>query len=297
MAKIHLNRERESLGQFTPDAVAEGLQSGRFKPSDLAWQEGMDAWKPLGEWTDLPTASAPTVYPSSLEPVPLESLSGEITETATASTLPAWESTTPQPTLTRIVATVKDSLGNPGATFSNLSKSKGIIRPFLYFLFVASISNIVAVAYQLAFAMADPDAFKAQAPEFPMEWLVPIFVVLMCIMPGIVAAIGFISAGVYHLGLMLTGSAKEGFTTTFRVACYVQGSTSIFLLLPFCGQYVQMIWNLVGMSIGLQKAHKIGLFPAVVAVLVPFILLCGCLIAMVSVVFGAAAAGGAAVGQ
>jgi len=292
MSKIHLNRERESLGQFTPESIAEGLQSGRFKPTDLAWKEGMDAWKPLSEWTDLPAASAPTVYPSSLEPVAPDSSATSVAELSAANTLPSWESTTPEPTLTRIFATIKESLGNPADTFSNLSKSPGILRPFLFFLFLASIANIVAVGYQLAFALADPAAFKEQAPAFPMELLVPVFVGLMCVMPGIVAVIAFFSAGVYHLGLMLTGSAKEGFATTFRVACYVQGSTSVFMLIPFCGQWIQLVWNLIAMSIGLQKAHKIGLFPAIVAVVLPFILLCGCLVALVSVAVGAAAAGG-----
>lgn len=293
MTKIHLNRDRESLGQFTPEAVAEGLQSGRFKPTDLAWREGMDAWKPLSEWSDLPAISADVPILPSATLAPGSPLA-EFSDVKPGVILPSWESETNLSFFQQLAATVKECIGHPGSTFSNLSKSPKILRPFLYFLILATLSSVVSVSYEMAFSMANPERLTSQAPNFPVEWIIPIYIFVMCMMPVLVSLIAFISAAMYHLGLMLTGNAKEGFATTFRVACYVQGSTSIFQLIPFCGQYIQLVLNLVGTTIGLHKAHKIGIGPAIIAVVLPFVLCCGLIIALVSLGLGAAAFGAAA---
>jgi hypothetical protein len=39
MAMIHINRNRENIGKFNDQDVADGLKSGRFLPTDLAWRE------------------------------------------------------------------------------------------------------------------------------------------------------------------------------------------------------------------------------------------------------------------
>jgi hypothetical protein len=54
---IFINRNRQSLGQFDEQDVADGLKSGKFLPGDLAWQEPMESWKPLAEFTNLPAPS------------------------------------------------------------------------------------------------------------------------------------------------------------------------------------------------------------------------------------------------
>jgi hypothetical protein len=54
MAMIHINRDRESIGKFNDQDVADGLKSGRFLPTDLAWREPMESWQPLATFTDLP---------------------------------------------------------------------------------------------------------------------------------------------------------------------------------------------------------------------------------------------------
>jgi hypothetical protein len=82
MSRIHLNRDRQSLGQFTPEEVAEGLRSGRFLPTDLAWREGMETWQPLSTVTDLPEpdeVQSPTLAPGT-----------PISEIAKAPLSPAW---------------------------------------------------------------------------------------------------------------------------------------------------------------------------------------------------------------
>lgn len=47
--QYHVGRSGQQLGQFTEEEMRQGLVSGRFLASDLAWREGMPQWKPLGE--------------------------------------------------------------------------------------------------------------------------------------------------------------------------------------------------------------------------------------------------------
>ncbi len=84
MSKIFLNRNRVSLGQFTPEEIAAGLKSGKFLPTDLAWKEGMEGWQPLSTFTDLATLADTLPTPPPFESAPV------LTE-ADLPPLPSWE--------------------------------------------------------------------------------------------------------------------------------------------------------------------------------------------------------------
>ncbi len=51
--KIWINRAGQNIGTFTLEEVQRGLNQGQFVPTDLAWQEGMETWKPLAEFAGL----------------------------------------------------------------------------------------------------------------------------------------------------------------------------------------------------------------------------------------------------
>src|SRR5215470_5137250 len=87
MNKIHIARNREALGQFSPQEVSDGLSSGEFLPTDLAWREPMETWKPLSEFDDLPPAAA-ILSPPALPQKPVEP---ETPVESAASVEPAWE--------------------------------------------------------------------------------------------------------------------------------------------------------------------------------------------------------------
>jgi|GEM_PF-3932343 len=56
---ITIHKNGEQLGPFTELQVAEMLKSGQLAPEDLAWTEGMDEWKPLSSFENLPPLPAP----------------------------------------------------------------------------------------------------------------------------------------------------------------------------------------------------------------------------------------------
>ncbi len=58
--KIHVARDGQEFGQFSPDEVRAGLTSGKFLPTDFAWSEGMAEWVALASFPGLPPAPPPT---------------------------------------------------------------------------------------------------------------------------------------------------------------------------------------------------------------------------------------------
>lgn len=76
MAMIHINRDRENIGKFNDQDVADGLKSGRFLPTDLAWREPMTSWEPLSTFTDLPPPEEAADQPSQNRPEASSTLAG-----------------------------------------------------------------------------------------------------------------------------------------------------------------------------------------------------------------------------
>jgi hypothetical protein len=56
--QYHVGRDGQQFGQFTEEQIRQGLESGRFLPSDLVWREGMPQWKPLIEVFGFAAAAA-----------------------------------------------------------------------------------------------------------------------------------------------------------------------------------------------------------------------------------------------
>lgn len=287
MAKIHLNRNRQSLGQFSPEEVAEGLRSGRFLPDDLAWKEGMDAWKPLSEWDDLKSQAdvepaIPSVAPGSetlLDPMPVPE-----------GTQPAWESPEPMSFVMRFSETVRSVLGSPGQTFEQMSRAGGIGPAFKFYALLAGFGWVVIFGYQLLFMMVQPGGLPPPLGNFEQPQIIVAMVLSFFVLLVFVLLSVFLFAGLYHCVLLVFGAGSGGFKTTFRVAAYAHGATSVLLLIPFCGQYIQFVWSLVALVVGLQKAHRISVAPALAAVLIPWIL-------FICALFGLFVAAGAIIGM
>jgi hypothetical protein len=89
---------------------------------------------------------------------------------------------------------------------------------------------------------------------------------------GMFVVIGvFVAAGILHLMLLLLNGATQKFEATFRVISFAQ-TTSLLLLVPFCGQIVAgvaKLWTLVLYVLGLAPAHRIGHGKAAAAVFLP----------------------------
>jgi hypothetical protein len=51
---IYLLRDGVGDGPYSPDVIGQMLATGNCRPSDLAWQQGIDGWVPLSELMGFP---------------------------------------------------------------------------------------------------------------------------------------------------------------------------------------------------------------------------------------------------
>jgi len=98
----------------------------------------------------------------------------------------------------------------------------------------------------------------------------------------------FVVSGLLHLFLMMVRGAKAGFEATFRVVCY-SVSPFLFMVIPYCGMLITMLWVVTLAMIGLRDAHETTGGKATVAVLFPFLFCCGMFILAVVMFMGAIA--------
>jgi hypothetical protein len=280
MAMIHINRNRENLGKFTDQEVADGLKSGRFLPTDLAWQEPMPTWQPLSTFTDLPE-------PSSEESVqiPVHGLPSESTENIE----PAWERASGL-SLGAAIETVRQVFSNPKTTFQNLPPTGGLGRPLFFYTLVGWISGGTAIFYQITAASINPEMFLGEAAKgLTQGTIVAAGIAVVLFLPLFLIAGAFIWAAMVHLFLMITGASRHGFEATFRALAYSSGATSMLQLVPLCGGYLYPVAHLVYGVIALKEVHRTDLWRVVLSMVLMMLLCCG---AFVGIAVGIAALAG-----
>ncbi len=206
-----------------------------------------------------------------------------------------WEERDRLGMIAALIETTRQVLFAPSAFFRAMPVSGGMGSPLGYAVIVGWIGVVAASFYQAVFRTvlgAGGSAFAdrpevAQLLNFVGGWA---GFVGQVVFGGVFVLIGvFLSAGVFHVMLMLLGGARQGFEATLRAVSYAQ-ATSLIFLLPFCGQPIGAVWALVLYVIGLAEAHRIGHGKAVAAVLLPLVIIC-CCCAGIGMMIGMGAAG------
>jgi len=270
MQQIHVARNRQKLGEFTEAEVIEGLNSGRFLPTDIAWAPPMAEWVPLSDFKFSATDSLPTPVPT---PQPM---GFEVPSTAVVGTGVPWDSTGSGRYVSDWWQTTVDSLLSPIQTFQSAQTTGGYGKPLAFLAIGATLGGIMSMLIQ-SVAMAATDAGNSGG----MELLVKIPMTLVCgiiLMPIFAVIGGFIGGGILHLCLMLLGGAKEGFETTMRAYCYTGGATQTLGVVPVLGSLAAIVWFPVVLAIALKEMHKTEYWKVIIAILIPIILCCGLLI-------------------
>lgn len=289
MGAIHINRNRQNLGQYSEQDVADGLQTGKFLPDDLAWQEPMEAWLPLSTFTNLPppTEALPPPPPA-LDGPPLPSSQDTL----------VWEAPERPPAFQAALATIRQVLSNPVAAFQSMPTQGGFRKPMAFYVWVSWITGIFAVIYEAVAILINPDALATtEFKSIPREWLIPIFIGAIIILPALQLVRSYISSGVIHLALLLVGGAKKPFETTYRVFCYAAGSSSVLQLIPICGAWFHLILSLCISVIGLKEAHGTDLWRPVLAVFLIFVLCAGTVVGVSALAVGLGYASLGAIGK
>lgn len=285
---IHINRDRKTLGKFNEQEVADGLKSGKFLPTDLAWRDPMSTWEPLSTFTDLPT-------PSDEVAAEAEDFA-EVKNPDPVTAEPAWERGEGNLPVGKVVESVKQVLAAPSATFARMPTEGGFIKPLFFYILTGWASGGAAVAYQLLAALINPTmVFGEAAKDISSPMMVAIFAGILFFLPVFLIFGLYISSGFFHLALLMTGAAKKPFEATFRAIAYAQGSTSVLQFVPLCGGYLYPALSIVYSVLALREVHRADLWRVVLAAVLLFLLFCGLAMgaALVFVGIGAAINGAA----
>ncbi|MEY2490656.1 MAG: hypothetical protein QOC70_2598 [Verrucomicrobiota bacterium] len=273
MATIHVARDGTNMGTFSIEEVREGLSTGRFLPTDMAWEAGMSDWRPLSQvMAGKPAGAMPESRAPETTGLPISS-SGPSPAASPDAGLP-WEHREQLGFFKAYFDTVILVLTKPAEAFAMMKKEGDLMGPMLFALIGGCAGMIVSILLQIALQsfgfMAD-----RQSGMLGMG-VVGIWAVGYILLSPVLVIVGmFIVSGILHLCLMIVGGARKPFETTFRVVCFSSGSTALLSMIPFCGGMISGVWNIVLECIGLARAHEINTGKAVLAVLLPIIVCCG----------------------
>ncbi len=165
--QIHVARQSSQLGVFSAEEIALGLASGRFLPTDLAWQSGMPTWIALSEWQEFKGKMPPPI------------MGGEFGSAQTV-TVP-WELSR---SLQSYWATIKGAIVSPTQTLAVAKYSFGDYILFSYitvlltlpFTLFAQVQSVEANA-QLAdfFRGLNIDEFNKAADNLMSQPVLPVW--------------------------------------------------------------------------------------------------------------------------
>lgn len=287
MTVIHLNRNRQNLGQFSPEEVATGLKTGRFLPGDLAWREGMETWQPLSTFADLPEPAENPDPPAIAETETL--IFAPVEEPAPdGPPVPEWERSAETGVFRAMLATIRQVITDPLATFRDMKRTGGLSWPLVFSYCVAVFCSLASVCFSVAWLRFGPASWFSGLGENPMETMrsglvfsVPAMLVGNLLSP-------FLMSGLYFLAAKLFVAGDVRYEPIFRAYCYVNGAVSVFLLLPYPPVGVVQIGYIIFVSIisltyqalALHKVLPVSGWLAAAIALFPIVICCLCMVGM-----------------
>jgi hypothetical protein len=275
MAMIHINRSGNSLGTFSEEDVREGLRTGRFIGTDLAWREGMAAWQSLSQLPEFGGTPPETTPPQPAAPpvVTTPPAAAPITATPSSRSGLPWEDRQGQAFIGPFVETLQMVLGRPAEAFTVMKTEGGFGEPLIYALIGGIAGGLVSFLFSLGFRSFGSFAGGDNGMN-ALAGLGITSIGFVILLPLLLVLGLFIGAAIVHLCLMLVGGARKPFETTFRVLAFSHGSTGPLQMIPMCGGPIAVIWALIVNCIGIARAHEIDTGRAVLAVLLPFLVCC-----------------------
>lgn len=184
--------------------------------------------------------------------------------------------------LTAFFDTAKLVAFDPSRAFSQMHQQGDMGGPMLYSGLGLTIGILAMAVWAIAILFIATAALGGRPEAYGIIFLLVMLYAGAYLIIGVPmgATLGNLLGGaVLHVCLMICGGSKHTFDTSFRIQCYVGGSLMLAAIfppvLPFLG-----IWQLICTIIAIHKAHEVPmgkavltvLLPAIVAIVLPFIL-------------------------
>ncbi len=165
--------------------------------------------------------------------------------------------------------TTQEVLFSPTKFFKKAAVGEGYWSPFIFAMISGIIGSGVALLWQWLF-------LSGVVPQqiFSVTTHSVFLTVAVISIPFTVALSIVLGSGVTHLCLMIVGGNRKGFGSTFRAICYSY-SAALCYIVPFIGTLVGGIYLLVLAIFGVREGHEISTGKAVLAVLLPLIVVFG----------------------
>ena len=185
------------------------------------------------------------------------------------------------------------SMFNAENFFSSMRWDGGIKAPLTYVLGLAGqvvgLALLCGVPFLLLFLASGPRIAHGNAA---MATPVILFVAVLYVASyvGAVLVSTFISAAIYHVCALMMGG-RGTYEASYRAVCYSFGS-NVWMLIPYLGAIVQLVFHFIAMTHALSYAHGITKGRAFVATLLPVLLCCGGLIGFYALLFASMSSGG-----
>jgi len=173
--------------------------------------------------------------------------------------------------------TTRDSLFSPSRFFKKISFGEGYWAPLIYGLIAGIIGNGCAILWFWLFI-----AQLIPMDRIPFQYSLSIFQMIVPL-PFQLAIAMFVGSAVIHLCLMIVGGNNNGYKTTFRAISYSY-SGYLFGIIPFIGLIIGGIYTFILTIIGVREGHEISTGKAVLAVLLPAIVIFGLIFIAILVV-------------
>jgi hypothetical protein len=173
--------------------------------------------------------------------------------------------------------TLRDSLFSPTKFFKKISFGEGYWSPLIYGLITGIIGNGCAIFWFWLFM-----AKMIPMDRFPFPYSLSVIKMILPL-PFQLAIAMFVGSAIIHLCLMIVGGNNNGYKTTFRAISYSY-SAYLFGIIPFIGLFIEGIYTLILTIIGVREGHGISTGKAVLAVLLPAIVIFGLIIIAIMIV-------------
>ena len=174
-----------------------------------------------------------------------------------------------------LVETWKQVMFHPIQFFSKMGREGGLGGPLLYGFIMGEIGLLFSLMWKGMSVFVPPFVDQNGFGDVVGEAAGLTF--LFFASPAIVLVMLFMFSAVLHVCLFIVGGAQRSFETTFRVVCYAS-STDLLEIIPCCGWFVGLVWNLILTVIGIRETHEISTERAALAVFLPTIFCCGCVV-------------------
>lgn len=193
------------------------------------------------------------------------SLEGKVREISSEETSSPWESG--EGIIWAFLKTTRDCLFSPTRFFKKVAKGEGYWSPLIYGVICGIIGFGIAILWQWLLI--------SRFIPIPTISFIPYSFILLIVtitLPFMMAFSILIGSGVTHLCLMIVGGNKMGFQPTFRAISY-SWCGNLFEIVPFIGSAIGSIYTLILTIIGVREVHGISTGKAVLAVLLPLIVI------------------------